>query len=102
MPLNPAQEAARYHNRFAVAHVERPMVIGYLLVLIVSNLLLVGGATLGRLIWGVVQSSMVYLVLAYSTHRRLQPWCPRCQDGGGGDHRFDPVDPLPFGGGTGH
>ena len=48
----------------------------------------------GLLIWALVQTSMIYLILAYATHRRLQPWCPWCQSGDGGGED-DPVSPDP-------
>ena len=41
---------------------------------------------------------MIYLILAYSSHRKLQPWCPWCSGGGGGseEHKVDEPD-LPRG-----
>jgi hypothetical protein len=99
MPLNAAEVAARYQSRFAVAHAgqNRPLVFAYLIVLLGSNVVLVDGLA-GRIGWAVVQSSMIYLVLAYSSHRRFQPWCPRCDGGGGGDDRVEVPDPVPHGG----
>jgi hypothetical protein len=92
MPLNAAELADGMRASFAVAHAgeRRPLVIGYLLVLAASNVLLLAGP-LGKLVWAVAQSSMIYLVLAYSNHRRFQPWCPRC---GGGEEYHD-ADLLP-------
>jgi hypothetical protein len=57
-------------------------------------------SVVGRALWAAVQSTMVYLMLAYGTHRRLQPWCPQC--GGRGDDRqdADAPDPLPTGSST--
>ncbi|MCU1659234.1 MAG: hypothetical protein JWO57_3890 [Pseudonocardiales bacterium] len=95
MPLNPSEMAARYRRRFWVSHTgaERRYVIPYLIVLIGSNF---ATSPAGRVGWAVVQTSMIYLILAYSTHRRLQPWCPWCREnGGGGEHGRDPVTPDP-------
>lgn len=93
MPLDPAAAAARRRRRFDVVHAgSRPRyVVPYLLVLIGSNFLPGGW---GLAIWVPVQLSMVYLVLAYTTHRTLQPWCPWCQGGDGG-HDHDEVDDGP-------
>ncbi len=93
MPLNPAAVAERYARRFWVTHAgsEPRLVIPYLAALVAVNF--VPGA-LGRVAWTLLQLSMIYLVLSYATHRRLQPWCPWCRDdGGGGDD--DPVSPDP-------
>jgi hypothetical protein len=100
MPLNAAELAASMHRRFAVAHAgeRRSVLIGYLVVLLGSNGLLLAGMT-GRICWALVQSSMIYLVLAYSSHRRFQPWCPNCRGGGHEDRESTVVpDPLPQGG----
>jgi hypothetical protein len=93
MPLNPAERATRYAARLRVAHLgsERRYVLGYLAVLLGVNFL--PGRT-GLLIWSLAQLSMVYLILAYSTHRGLQPWCPQCR-GGGGQDRDRPDVPTP-------
>lgn len=93
MPLNPAERAERYAARFEVAHLgsDRRYVLGYLAVLLGANFL---PGRVGLLIWALVQLSMVYLILAYSTHRTLQPWCPQCQ-GGGGQDRDQPDVPTP-------
>ena len=96
MPLNAAEHAARFNRRFWLAHAgSNPRVlVPYLLVLIGSNFLT---SSPGRIVWAVVQSSMIYLIMAHSTHRKLQPWCPQCSGGGGGqDHKVDEPD-LPRG-----
>jgi len=95
MPLNAAEAAARYQRRFWLAHSgSRPRyLIPYLVVLIGSNFLTT--TTAGRIGWAVIQSSMIYLILAYSSHRTLQPWCPWCSDGGGGSEVEDPTPGLP-------
>jgi hypothetical protein len=100
MPLNAAETASRYHRRFALAHASsnRRLIVGYLVILLGSNFFLIYG-TEGRIAWAVVQSTMFYLVLAYSSHRKYQPWCPQCRGGGGGDDdRVQAPDPLPQGG----
>jgi hypothetical protein len=99
MPLDADRVAARYGQRFRAAHLasNRPLVIGYLLVLVLSDILLLRGGILERVCWALVQSSMFYLVLAYSSHRRFQPWCPQCR---GGEEFLASVapQPLPSGG----
>ncbi|HLY33700.1 MAG TPA: hypothetical protein VKQ07_04140 [Jatrophihabitantaceae bacterium] len=96
MPLNPSDEAKRRQRRFWMAHTgsEKRFILPYMVVLIGSNF---APGLPGRIFWAVMQSSMIYLILSYSTHRRLQPWCPWCSDGGGGaEHKDDdPVTPEP-------
>ncbi|MDQ2837558.1 MAG: hypothetical protein M3Y42_15600 [Actinomycetota bacterium] len=96
MPLNAAEHAARYQRRFWLAHAGSNwrLVVPYLIVLIGSNFLT---STPGRLCWAVVQSSMIYLILAYGSHRKLQPWCPWCSGGGGGSEEEVPDPDLPRG-----
>jgi hypothetical protein len=92
MPLNPAAQATRYRRRFWVVHTgaKPQFLIPYIAVLIGSNFAI---PATGRLCWALIQLSMVYLILATSTHRKLQPWCPWCSEGGGGTH-VDEVPPL--------
>jgi hypothetical protein len=94
MPLNPSELAAHYKTRFWLAHSggKPAFLVPYLAVLIGSNFLT---GTIGRIGWAIVQSSMIYLILAYSSHRRLQPWCPWCREGGGGQDDRDDVTPPP-------
>jgi hypothetical protein len=94
MPLNPSELAVRYRRRFWMSHAgaEPRFTVPYLAVLIGSNF---AAGTIGRLGWAIVQSSMVYLILSYTTHRRLQPWCPWCREGGGGSDDRDPTTPDP-------
>ncbi len=89
MPLNAAEHAARFGRRFRLAHAgSNPWVmIPYLVVLVGSNFLT---SPAGRIGWALVQSTMIYLIMAHCTHRRLQPWCPQCS--GGGDGEQDKVD----------
>lgn len=105
LPLDPAQDAARFRRRLMLAHLatDRRLVGGYLLLLLASNLVLIENlvpSDLGRPLWAAVQSTMVYLVLAYTTHRRLQPWCPQC--GGGGDDSQEADAPVPLPTGSSH
>jgi hypothetical protein len=97
MPLNPSLVAARYRRRFATTHLgsNKPLMIAYLLVLVGSAFL--PGRT-GTWIWAAVQTTMIYLILSSVTHRRLQPWCPKCQGEGGGESTSLTPDPMPHGG----
>jgi hypothetical protein len=94
MPLNAAEKAIKLHRRFWMAHTgsEKRFLIPYIVVLIGSNFAM---GTIGRAFWAVMQASMIYLIISNTTHRRLQPWCPWCSDGGGGEERED-VTPPPL------
>jgi hypothetical protein len=94
MPLNPAEQAQRLKRRFWMAHTgsEPRFLVPYLVVLIASNF---ATTTAGRASWAVIQLSMVYLIMSNSTHRRLQPWCPWCSDGGGGEEVDETPPVLP-------
>lgn len=102
LPLDPAQDADRLRRRLRLAHLvaDRRLVVGYLLLLLASNLVLLENlvpSEVGRPLWAAVQSTMIYLVLAYSTHRRLQPWCRHCGGGGDDSQEGDAPVPLPTG-----
>ena len=92
MPLNPAEQAARYRRRFWTVHTaaEPRFLIPYLVVLIGSNFATTSAGQIG---WAIVQLSMVYLILSHTSHRRLQPWCPWCR--GGGDEVGEHPEVLP-------
>lgn len=94
LPLDAAQRATRMQRRFWTAHAgtEPRYLLPYLAVLIGSNF---ATTTIGRALWAVVQLSMIYLLLASSTHRKLQPWCPWCSGGGGGSDVDDTPPVLP-------
>jgi hypothetical protein len=98
MPLDASALAARYRRRFQVAHVgsHRMLVVAYLVVLVGSDVALRDGMT-QRLCWALIQSSMIYLVLACTSHRKYQPWCPQCR-GGDGTSSWTVPEPLPSGG----
>lgn len=93
MPLNPSEEAKRLKRRFWMAHTgsEPRFLIPYVVVLLASNFATT--TTIGRIGWAVMQLSMVYLIMSQSTHRKLQPWCPWCSEGGGGAE-VDETDPV--------
>jgi hypothetical protein len=94
MPLNAAERAGRYQRRFWLAHAasEPRYLVPYLIVLIGSNF---APGTFGHIVWAVAQSSMIYLIVSHSSHRRLQPWCPTCRTDGGGSHNVqDTPDPI--------
>lgn len=93
MPLDAAGRAAKLRRRFWMTHTgsEPRFLIPYLAVLIGSNF---ATTDAGRIGWAVVQSSMIYLLMAQSTHRKLQPWCPWCSGGGGGGEEVDDTPPV--------
>lgn len=95
IPLNAGERASRYRRRFQLAHAgSRPLLVAaYLAVLLGSNVLLTVPG--GRWGWALIQLSMVYLISAHTTHRRLQPWCPTCSQGGGGSEVGDHSPDLP-------
>ena len=94
MPLNAAERASTFQLRFWLAHsaTDVRIIAPYMVVLIGSNFVIGIITPFG---WAAIQLTMVYLVLAYSTHRKLQPWCPWCSEGGGGSHVEDPTPVLP-------
>jgi len=93
LPLDASMVASRYRVRFRVAHLfeSRLFVLGYLIVLTGSALL--SASPLGRYLWAAVEASLGYLLLVYVTHRRLQPWCPYCRNGG--EEQRAPTTPSP-------
>jgi hypothetical protein len=95
MPLNAAEKAVRYQRRFLLSHSgsEPRFLVPYLTVLIGSNFF---PGTWGRVAWAVIQCSMIYLIMSQMTHRRFQPWCPWCSEGGGGSGRDRDVAPPPL------
>ena len=92
MVLNPAAVAKRQRFRLRLAHLggNPRFLVPYFAVLIGSNFL---PGSFGRAIWAIVTLSLAYLVLSQTAHRRLQPWCPQCSDGGG-DERADELPPT--------
>ena len=102
MPLNPSAAAQRYKRRLALVHLgsERRAIAVYFVFLFVANLGLALAPPallqLATLAWAAAQSTLIYLVLSHTTHRRLQPWCQQCGDGGGPAEDVDVPDPQPF------
>jgi hypothetical protein len=92
LPLNAAERAARYGRRFRVAHAgsQPRLLVPYLAILLLANF---APGSWGRLLWVLVQLSLIYLLRCAVTHRRLQPWCPWCR--GGGEKDPTSPDPLP-------
>jgi hypothetical protein len=103
LPLDASQSAVRFARRLAVAHLgsDLRITITYLVVLIGSSPLLLDTNLLphpvAEYVWAAIQSSMIYLVLSYTTHRRLQPWCPQCRGGDNGRDDVDAPEPIPTG-----
>ena len=97
IPLNASELAQRHARKFATAHAGSNLKIAvpYLVVLLGSNLLL--ALPFGRWPWAVIQASMIYLISAHAAHRKLQPWCPWCSDGGGGTETSHDEPDLPRG-----
>jgi hypothetical protein len=82
VPLDASQVAARYTTRFRIAHLfERKLYAGGYLGLVIGSAFLYTHPV-GRYGWAAIVASLVYLLQAYVTHQRLQPWCPRCKNGG--------------------
>lgn len=95
IPLNPAARAKKLERRFWMAHTgsEPRFLVPYLVVLLSSNLAV--DTTFGKGAWAVIQLSMIYLIMSQQTHRTLQPWCPWCSDGGGGEEVDNTPPSLP-------
>lgn len=95
MPLNAAEKAVRYQRRFWLAHTgtEPRFLVPYLAVLVASNFF---PGTWGRIAWALIQLSIVYLIMSHVTHRRFQPWCTWCSNGGGGADRDVDLTPPPL------
>lgn len=93
LPLDATATAARYARRFKVTHLfeNRLFAVGYLAGIVGTSLL--SSDPVGRYVWAMAEASLVYLLVAYVTHQRLQPWCPHC--GHGGEERSAPVAPSP-------
>jgi hypothetical protein len=93
VPLDASRVASRYKLRFRVAHLfeRKTLAIGYLATLLGSAVLAVH--PVGRYVWAAGQASLIYLLFVYVTHQRLQPWCPRCRNGG--EELIAPTRPNP-------
>ncbi|OLB82309.1 MAG: hypothetical protein AUI14_00810 [Actinobacteria bacterium 13_2_20CM_2_71_6] len=93
LPLDASSVAGRYAVRFRVAHLfeSKLFALCYLVVLMGSSFLY--SHPVGRYGWAVAEASLVYLLLVYVTHQRLQPWCPYCKNGG--EEQAAPTTPSP-------
>jgi hypothetical protein len=93
LPLDASTVADRYAVRFRVAHLfeSRLFALCYLGAVAGSSFLY--SHPVGRYGWAVAQASLVYLLLVYVTHQRLQPWCPHCKNGG--EEQTAPTTPSP-------
>jgi hypothetical protein len=91
IPLDPSAQAARYTWRLWLVHRGADPRIAVPFVVLVSSTNFLTSPT-GRVFWALALSSVIYLIAAMATHRRLQPWCPWCSGGGGAD-RLSSSDP---------
>jgi hypothetical protein len=94
LPLDASSAARRYGMRFRVAHLfeHKLLAAGYLLIVVGSSVLYTD--PVGRYEWAAVQATLVYLLVVYVTHQRLQPWCPGCRQGG--EDVATPITPMPI------
>jgi hypothetical protein len=103
--LDPQGAATRYRRRLRLRHSRRAMVLS-----LVPMLWVILQPSLGPFLpsWarlalipvaGAIIAWTIYLsVVCVSTHRRLEPWCPYCHWGDGGDEEVAPQpDPAPSG-----
>jgi hypothetical protein len=93
LPLAASAAANKYPLRFRIAHLfeRKVFAFGYVAVIAATSLLYFHPA--GKYAWAVAQLSLVYLVLVYTTHQKLQPWCPYCKNGG--EEQTTPTAPTP-------
>ena len=93
LPLDASKVADRYDRRFRAAHLfeSKLFALGYLAVVLGSSLMY--AHPVGRYAWAAVGASLMYLLVVYVTHQRLQPWCPYCRNGG--DEQVTPTTPAP-------
>jgi hypothetical protein len=82
LPLDAAAVAGRYRLRFRVAHLFENKAFAVLYLVVVAGSALLSTHPVGRYGWAVVQATLAYLLFVYVTHQRLQPWCPKCRNGG--------------------
>lgn len=78
MPMSPSRDAERYSRRLKLVHTlsNRRRATVYLAGVLV--LPIVGG----HIAAAAVVVSVGYVIMAQRTHRRLQPWCVQCANGG--------------------
>jgi hypothetical protein len=82
LPLDASATAARYAVRLRVAHLFERRLFAVCYLCAIAGCAFLYSHPVGRYGWAVVQASLAYLLVAYVTHQRLQPWCPHCRTGG--------------------
>ncbi|MFG1607317.1 hypothetical protein [Actinoplanes sp. NPDC049265] len=92
LPLDAGAVAGRYRLRFRVAHLFERKAFVALYLLVVAGSALLSTHPVGRYGWAAVQATMAYLLFVYVTHQRLQPWCPKCRNGG--EETRAPIQPV--------
>jgi hypothetical protein len=96
-PLDPEAAARRWHLAFMVTHSK---VVKFIPLMLVLAVIVVTHGVKGQPLWEYLLNSAILIpvFLVYLTawqHTRLQPWCPFCQWGQGGDHEDAPDVPAP-------
>lgn len=80
LPLMAAEQAHRKRLRFHTAHaLSNRWGLGYPLVIVGVGFI---PGLAGSILSTITQLGLVYLIRCAVTHSRLQPWCPRCRNGG--------------------
>jgi hypothetical protein len=85
MPSNPSKAAERRKYILLSIHLPTVVIIGYLVALMSFDLYVVNSVTGGTVllfVFAAVNASLLYLLYAYEVHQKLQPWCPKCGEGG--------------------
>jgi hypothetical protein len=93
LPLDAAAVAGRYAVRFRVAHLFERKLFALCYLAVVAGSAVLHSHPVGRYGWAAAEASLVYLLLVYVTHQRLQPWCPHCRNGG--EEQRTPTTPNP-------
>jgi hypothetical protein len=96
-PLDPESAARHWHPAFIVAHSK---IIKYIPMIFIVGLIAFTWHVKGQPLWEYVANSvglfLSFLVYMSSwQHTRLQPWCPFCNWGHGGEHEEVPDVPAP-------
>jgi hypothetical protein len=96
VPLDAAATAGRRRHLLRLIHHPRPYAGAYAALLLL-RLALPGGSAAAHAVSSTAYAAVAYLAVAQIQHNRLQPWCPWCRRGNGGDDDPEP-DPGPTGG----
>ncbi|MGA5819796.1 hypothetical protein ACPC54_18290 [Kitasatospora sp. NPDC094028] len=96
VPLDAAATAERRRHILRLIHHLRP-VAGAYAALLLLHLALPGGSAAANVVSSTAYAMSACLVVAQIQHNLLQPWCPWCRRGNGGDDDPEP-DPGPTGG----